>query len=111
MKKQNSDQQLNELLQEACAPIPVSADFRRQLWSRLMKPAEVVSISFWSGALAAAVFLGVFMGTVQGTLPAARAEVAYQEVLVRHERWDLFADAPHDSLAGSVVRLIAKGKK
>ncbi len=111
MKNEKSDQPLDQLLRDACAPVPVSADFRRQLWGRLIKPAEVVSISVWSGALAAAVFLGVFIGTVQTALPVARADAAVQSVLTRHERWDLFADAPHDTLAGSVIRLSAKGEK
>lgn len=111
MKNGKSDQLLDQLLREACGPVPVSADFRRQLWGRLMKPAEVVSISVWSGALAAAVFLGVFTGTLQSALPAARADGAVQSVLTRHERWDLFADAPHDTLAGSVIRLSTQGEK
>ncbi len=111
MKNEKSDASLDQLLREACGPVPVSADFRRQLWGRLMKPAEVVSISVWSGALAAAAVLGFMTGPLHSALPAARAAEGYQSVLSRHERGDLFADAPHDSLAGLVIRLSAKGEK
>jgi hypothetical protein len=107
----NKTDPLDQLLRDCCKPVPVSADFKRQLWSRLMKPAPVVLIPSWSAALAAAVFLGVFTGTMQAALPVARAADHYQSVLNRHERWDLFGDAPHDTLAGSVIRLSAKGDK
>ncbi len=96
-----SDQELDRLLKEAHAPVEVSSDFTLRLWRRLIQqPAE----NLWrtaAPALALAALFGIGLGLrAQSPIgPAAEA------VLRQPVRWDLYGNAPRDTLAGSALRI------
>ena len=76
----------------------VSSEFKLELWRRLMeKPAP----SHWKMILplaGGAVVLGIVTGTI-----------VWHEQVRRTNRWDLFGNAPFDTLAGSYV-VVRKGE-
>ena len=96
--KDLSDRELDRLLKDAYAPVDVSSDFTLRLWRRLIQrpPAEL-----WKAmapALVAAALFGIGLGLrAQG--PAGLA--ALREPV----RWDLYGNAPLDTLAGSALRI------
>ncbi len=100
MANQSNDP-LDKLLRGAYPAVEVSQDFKLRLWRKLMD--QPVS-DLWRvpvPAVAAALLLGIVGGiwTWQGDVKnPALMQVA------RVERLDLFGNAPHDSLAGAVLR-------
>lgn len=98
---------LDKLLKGAYPAVEVSQDFKLRLWRKLMdQPVEAL----WkvpAPAVAAALLLGIVSGvwTWQGDAKnPALTRVA------RAERLDLFGNAPHDSLAGTVLRQMEGAK-
>lgn len=92
--------ELDRLLREVYPTVEVSPDFTLRLWRKLMKEPFP---SWWRvpvPAMAAAVFLGVAVG-LWTTLASGPA--------IPVERLDLFGNAPHDTVAGSVLRLLGGG--
>ena len=97
----NQPNDLDKLLKGAYPAVEVSQDFRLRLWRKLIdQPAEAL----WKvpvPAVAAALLVGIVGGvwTWQGGVGnPGLAQVA------RADRWDLFAEAPRDSLAGAVLK-------
>ena len=96
--KEFSDRELDWLLKEAYAPVEVSSDFTLRLWRRLIQrpPAELWKTAV--PALALAALFGIGLGLrAQGLVGAA----ALREPV----RWDLYGNAPQDTLAGSALRI------
>lgn len=93
---------LDRLLKGAYPAVEVSQDFRLRLWRKLIvRPAA----ELWkvpAPAVAAALLIGIVGGiwSWQGN----RAADPVARVIARAERLDLFGNAPHDSLAGTVLR-------
>lgn len=99
--KELPDRELDRLLKESYAPVEVSSDFTLRLWRRLIRqPAE----NLWKAtapALALAALFGIGLG-LRAPAPLSPAE---QAALREPVRWDLYANAPQDTLAGSALRL------
>ena len=97
---EKSEDRLNRLLKEAYPAVEVSPDFTLRLWRRLM---ERPLPSFWRvpvPVLSLATALGMVAGLwTWGNLPETQA--TFQVA-----RWDLFGNAPVDSLAGSFLNLM-----
>lgn len=96
--KELPDHELDRLLKDAYTPVEVSSDFTLRLWRRLIQrpPAEL-----WKAAvpaLALAALFGIGLG-LRAQEPAGAA------VLKEPVRWDLYANAPQDTLAGSTLRI------
>ena len=96
----DSNDRLNGLLRSAYPGTEVSGDFRVQLWRKLMQRPVTPLWKVPAPALAAALLLGVIGGIWSGLQPQDPSV----RVIARLERWDLFGNAPHDSLAGTVLR-------
>lgn len=102
--KELPDRELDRLLREAYAPVEVSSDFTLRLWRRLIQrpPAEL-----WKAAvpaLVAAALFGIGLGLrAQGPAGAAG--------LREPVRWDLYGNAPQDTLAGSALRIVGEGRR
>lgn len=101
------DRILDRLLREAHPAVEVSNDFTLRLWRKLLhQPAEAlwkkVPVPAFALTAAVAVLAGLWtwngVADIQGELRLARA-------LGRETRWDLFGNAPADTLAGSVLKL------
>ena len=94
------DKELDRLLRGAYPAVEVSSDFTLRLWRRLMKAPFPAWWRVPVPAVTAAVSLGVVAGlwTVFSSGPA-----------ISMERLDLFGNAAHDTLAGSVLRLMEGG--
>lgn len=102
MDKQSGDP-MDKLLRDAYPAVEVSQDFRLRLWRKLMdRPAA----ELWRvpvPAVAAVLLLGIVSGIWSWNRNGVQ-DPAIARVLARAQRWDLFGNAPHDSLAGSVLR-------
>ena len=103
---------LNQLLRDAFPAMEVSPDFTLQLWRRLMKEPLP---TFWPVPAAAAVVAAVF-GIAVGLWSWGRmysAEAGFpseaRSAVAQVERLDLFGNAPHDTLAGSILRRMEGG--
>ena len=107
MDKQSQDP-LDRLLRGAYPAVEVSQDFKLRLWRKLMdRPAA----ELWRvpvPAVAAAMLVGIVTGVWGFAREGGPGGPAVARVLARAERWDLFGNAPHDSLAGTVLRRIAE---
>lgn len=94
---------LDRLLKGAYPAVEVSQDFRIQLWRKLMeRPVD----HLWrvpAPAVAAALLVGI-AGGIWSWQGGAASDPAVARVVARAERLDLFGNAPHDSLAGTVLR-------
>lgn len=104
-----SDEKLNRLLKEAYPKVPVSADFKLNLWHRLMKsPASspwILPVPVYSLAAAVGLFFGIWTG-----LGAIRfASDPRSPYLRQTARLDLFGNAPVDTVAGSFLHLVKEG--
>lgn len=99
--KRLSDQELDRLLKEAYAPVEVSSDFTLRLWRRLIQQPAA---NLWKKAAPALVLAALFgIGIGLRTLgPIGPAEVA---ALRQPVRWDLYGNAPQDTLTGSALRI------
>ena len=89
---------LDQLLREAFPTVEVSSDFTLQLWRKLMKEPLP---TFWRVPIAAVATAAVF-GIAAGLWNSGNTRSAFAQV----ERLDLFGNAPHDTLAGTVLREI-----
>lgn len=99
--KELSDKELDRLLKEAYTPVEVSSDFTLRLWRRLIQQPVADLWRKAAPALAVAAAFGIVMGLrTQGPLGLAAESALRQPV-----RWDLYGNAPHDSLAGSTLRI------
>ena len=88
-----SDDELNRLLKQAYPAVEVSPDFTLRLWRKLMKGTP----PWWRvpvPALALAAVLGIVTGLMSASARTTPSSL---------ERLDLFGNAPHDSVAGSVL--------
>ncbi len=92
---------LDKLLRGAYPAVEVSQDFKLRLWRKLMDQPAAALWRVPMPAVAAALLLGIVGGiwTWQGD---AKNPALMQ--VARVERLDLFGNAPHDSLAGAVLR-------
>ena len=94
---------LDRLLRHAYPAVEVSQDFTLRLWRKLMnQPAEAL----WKvpvPGLALALLLGI-TGGLWTWQRSGGQDPAVARVLARSERWDLFGNAPYDSLAGAVLK-------
>ncbi len=94
---------LDRLLKGAYPAVEVSQDFKLRLWRKLMdQPVEAL----WRvpvPAVAAALLLGI-VGGLWSWQAGGSPDPAVVRVVARAERLDLFGNAPHDSLAGAVLR-------
>lgn len=91
-----SDNDLNRLLRQVYPAVEVSPDFTLRLWKKLMKGTP----PWWrvpAPALAIAAAVGILAGWVSVSATAQTVSL---------ERLDLFGNAPHDSMAGSVLDLM-----
>ena len=99
---------LDRLLKSAYPAVEVSQDFKLRLWRRLMdRPAA----ELWRvpvPAVAAALLVGIITGVWSFTREGGAGDPAVARAVARAERLDLFGNAPHDSLAGTVLRRIAE---
>lgn len=106
--KELPDHELDRLLKEAYAPVEVSSDFTLRLWRRLIgRPAEVVPAGAWkaaSWAAAAGILLAVWTWTSVPGIATAGSAPGYRVV-----RTDLYGNAPHDTLAGSMIVFLGEG--
>lgn len=93
-----SDNELNRLLKQSYSAVEISPDFTLRLWRKLMKGTP----PWWKVPVPALAFAAVF-GIVAGL---ASASAAAERTSL--ERLDLFGNAPHDSLAGSVLDLMGR---
>ena len=93
----SSHDPLDRLLKEAYPAMEVSPDFTLRLWRKLTgrPPASLWKVPVPALGLAAA--LGVAAGLWTSFVPSA-ADASLQ--------WDLFGNAPHESMAGSVLDLM-----
>ena len=99
--KEMSDRELDRLLKETYAPVEVSSDFTLQLWRRLIQQPTA---DLWKAAvpvLALAALFGVGLGLRAPASLNPAAEAALREPV----RWDLYGNAPQDTLAGSALRV------
>ena len=91
-----SDSDLNRLLKQAYPAVEISSDFTLRLWRKLMQGTP----PWWkvpAPALAVAAAVGILAGWVSVSATAQAVSL---------ERLDLFGNAPHDSMAGSVLDLM-----
>lgn len=91
-----SNDELNRLLKQSYPAVEVSPDFTLRLWRKLMKGTPL----WWKvpvPVLAAAAVVGLVMGLASASARAGAVSL---------ERLDLFGNAPHDSVAGSVLDLM-----
>ena len=99
----SSKDPLDRLLRDAYPAVEVSQDFRLQLWRKLMnQPVEAL----WKvpvPALTLALLLGITAG-IWSWQRIGGQDPGMARVLARSERWDLFGNAPYDSLAGAVLK-------
>lgn len=96
-----SDEKLDRLLKEAYPALQVSPDFTLRLWRRLMKsPARPP----WMLPVPVAGVAAV-IGICAGLISWAQL-FSTQAALASPVRFDLFGNAPFDSLAGSFLKLI-----
>ena len=96
-----SEDRLNRLLREAFPAVEVSPDFTMRLWRHLMeepvRPPWMVPVPVLGLAAALGMALAFFTwGDVSQNLVATTSLA----------RWDLFGNAPVDSLAGSLLNLM-----
>lgn len=102
MDKRSSRDPMDTLLRNAYPQVEVSSDFQLRLWRKLMgRPAA----ELWkvpAPALAAALLVGI-AGGIWSWNRTGPVHPAAQRV-AQAERLDLFGNAPHDSLAGTVLR-------
>lgn len=104
-----SEDPLDRWLQEAYPTVEVSPDFTLRLWRRLMKPARP---PWWLPApvFVTAAAIGLVWGTWSWTHEIeTEEEFRVETVLSQTYRWDLFGNAPFDSMAGSYLSLIREG--
>ena len=102
MDKQSQDP-LDRLLRGAYPAVEVSQDFKLRLWRRLMKQPAAELWRVPVPAVAAALLLGIVTGIWSWNRDGV-ADPAVARVVARADRWDLFGNAPYDSLAGSVLK-------
>ncbi len=105
---ERSDGKLDRLLREAYPAVEVSPDFTLRLWRRLMKhpvrPPWMLPVPAYGVAVAVGLLLGVWGG--RGLLQTS----PFPTLPVGGPRWDLFGNAPVDSLAGNYLGLMVKGR-
>ena len=94
---------LERLLKGAYPAVEVSQDFKLRLWRKLMDRPAAELWKVPAPAVAAALLLGIVTG-VWSWNRSGVVDPAVAQVVARAERWDLFGNAPYDSLAGSVLR-------
>ena len=94
---------LDRLLRSAYPAVEVSQDFKLRLWRKLIKQPAADLWKVPVPAVAAALLVGIIGGVWSGQ-GAGVANPAVARVVARAERWDLFGNAPHDSLAGAALR-------
>ena len=92
---------LDKLLKSAYPAVEVSQDFRLRLWRKLMDRPAAELWKVPAPAVAAALLLGIVGGIWSWQGNAKNPALAQ---LARAERLDLFGNAQHDSLAGTVLR-------
>ena len=108
--KKLSDEQLNRALQEAFPSVEVSNDFTLRLWRRLMTQPVPTYWRVAAPALAAAAAFGILAGLrAQPQLTPAGPGFFTRSALNQQERWDLFGNAPLDTLAGSYLSIRGRG--
>lgn len=99
-----SEDKVDRLLKQAYPTQEVSPDFTLRLWRRLMKqpvrPPWMLPAPVY--AMAAAIGIVAGIGTWVG-FPQSQADFTLRTTLARQDRWDLFGNAPFDSVAGSVL--------
>jgi len=103
----SQDKRLRRLLKEAYPSVEVSPDFTLQLWKRLMKQPGLPPWMLPAPAYAMAAVVGVVMGIWAWTQGAGSPfpDRSRASALAQVERWDLFGNAPFDSVAGSYLRV------
>lgn len=98
------DEKLNRLLREAFPAVGVSPDFTLRLWRRLMKtparPPWMMPVPVYVLAAAVGILGGVWTwgSLIQGSSPLSQSV-----------RWDLFGNAPVDTISGSYLQLLKEG--
>lgn len=101
-----SGNKLDRLLREAFPTVEVSPDFTLRLWRRLMKaptrPPWMLPVPVAGLAVAVGVVIGIWTWT-QVLQPTS--------ALAQQIRWDLFGNAPLDTLAGSTLELMSAFSK
>lgn len=94
---------LDRLLKGAYPAVEVSQDFKLRLWRKLMARPVAELWKVPASAVAAALLVGI-VGGIWSWQAGGSSDPAVARVLARAERLDLFGNAPHDSLAGAVLR-------
>lgn len=105
----SSQDPLDRLLKGAYPAVEVSQDFKLQLWRKLMDRPAAELWKVPAPAVAAALALGI-AGGFWNWQRSGLQDPAVARVVAQAERLDLFGNAPHDSLAGAVLRGM-KGEK
>ena len=95
---------LDKLLKSAYPAVEVSQDFKLRLWRKLMDRPSAELWKVPAPAVAAALLLGIVTGIWSFNGAGGAGDPAVARVVARAERLDLFGNAPHDSLAGTVLR-------
>ena len=107
--RDQSDDKLDRLLRGAFPTVEVSPDFTLRLWHRLMKtgrPTWMLPVPVLGLAAAVGVVTGVW--TWNQVLPSGTDRTLLTN-LRQVDRLDLFGNAPVDSVAGNVLRLMEEG--
>jgi hypothetical protein len=94
---------LDRLLKGAYPAVEVSQDFKLRLWRELMARPVAELWKVPAPAVAAALLVGI-AGGLWSWQAGGSPDPAIARVVARAERLDLFGNAPHDSLAGVVLR-------
>ncbi len=95
---------LGRLLKGAYPAVEVSQDFKLRLWHKLMDRPAAELWKVPAPAVAAALLIGIVSGIWSFGKAGGTGDPAVARVVARAERLDLFGNAPHDSLAGAVLR-------
>ena len=103
----SSNDPLDKLLRGAYPAVEVSADFKLKLWRRLINQPVTALWRVPAQAVARALAIGV-IGGVWSFNRVGPQDPVVARVMAREERLDLFGNAPHDSLAGTVLRRMAR---
>jgi|GEM_PF-2331884 len=111
MQDQSQDK-LDRLLKEAFPFVEVSPDFTLRLWRRLMKgatrPPWMLPVPVLGLAAAVGIVTGIWTWGVLGPL---KTDPSMTSPLRQVARWDLFGNAPLDTIAGSYLKLMQEGDK